>query len=104
MDAEDETHLRTTSSSLVGVLTSSLVTANSGAIDLGFQRLVAYGVGLVVAVVDADNECNTVQTLDAHPAPVTCVRWSRRPLDTNLDAEYKLTLASGDDKGNVMGK
>jgi WD40 repeat protein len=79
-----------------------LVAANSGSLDVSFQRLAAYGAGAAVCVVDVEGGQALVQTLDGHPGNVCVCRWGARIMDTNLDFEYKLTLASGDDRGNVM--
>ena len=66
-----------------------------------FRRLAAIGCASVVRIVDVET-LETVQTLDNHPASVCVCKWANRPLDTKLDNEYKLQLASGDVKGNVM--
>jgi WD40 repeat protein len=85
------------------------VAGNAGSLSVNFQRLLAHGVGPSVIVTESTPRCDdsdqslpVVATLDGHPGTVCCCRWSQRPLDNNLDTSYKLTLASGDDKGSVM--
>ncbi len=78
------------------------VAANAGSLDVSFQRLAAYGAASAVCVVDVEAGLSLVQTLDGHPGNVCVCRWASRVMDSNLDFEYKLTLASGDDKGNVL--
>ena len=83
-------------------LAGALFPGPAGAgLHVSFQRLAAFGARSSVVVVDVET-LEIKQTLDAHPSNVTVTQWSNRALDTNLDDEYQLRLASGDDKGNVM--
>lgn len=69
---------------LPGVVTGVGVPANAGAMDVGLQRLVAYAVGSVVVVRDAETLEQSEHASEGVPIPLTggpqSKRWTATPV------------------------
>lgn len=78
------------------------VSSNRNAVDWGQQGLLAYGACTYVVVADVVDTMKRIQTLDGHSRPVTRVRWGRENLHFKNEADYSLTLASGDEGGSIL--
>eukprot|EP00824_Muranothrix_gubernata_P010027 TRINITY_DN2283_c0_g1_i2.p1 TRINITY_DN2283_c0_g1~~TRINITY_DN2283_c0_g1_i2.p1 ORF type:complete len:1213 (+),score=258.75 TRINITY_DN2283_c0_g1_i2:59-3697(+) len=83
------------------VLAGKLDSRNAGAIDWGWQNLVAYGCQNYIVVVDPLS-AQVLQTLDEHAARVCTVRWSPEVVHHDLRIPYNVRLASGDVAGNIV--
>ena len=75
--------------------------SNEGAIDWGFQNLIAYACQSSVVVVDPV-KLDILQTLDGHSSKIKAVRWSNNTLTNDCTESYKLKLASGDENGTIL--
>ena len=84
------------------VCTGRLHKENKGALDWGWQGLLAYGAHSCVVIVDPQT-LSVVQSLDEHTGNVSCVRWSSEPLgSSDAGLSYIVKLASGDTSGNII--
>ncbi|XP_043202884.1 WD repeat-containing protein 11-like [Amphibalanus amphitrite] len=70
-----------------------------GAMDWGWQGLLAYSCNYTVVVIDPLTQ-QLVQTLDKHKALVTKVKWQRSQLDARF--AYRAVLASADASGHIV--
>ncbi|XP_037068815.1 WD repeat-containing protein 11-like [Pollicipes pollicipes] len=70
-----------------------------GAMDWGWQGLLAYGCNYTVVVVDPLTQ-QVVQTLDKHKAFITKVKWQRSQLDARFS--YRAVLATADSAGHIV--
>ncbi|GAB6023246.1 WD repeat-containing protein 11 [Chamberlinius hualienensis] len=74
---------------------------NKGAVDWGWQDLIAYGCQSVVIIVDPSS-VQIVQTLDGHNANVTKVKWASGNYSDIHLYPHMVKLASADTSGNII--
>ncbi|XP_014675037.1 PREDICTED: WD repeat-containing protein 11-like [Priapulus caudatus] len=83
------------------VITGSLNSLNKGAVDWGFQGLLAYGSENVVVVVEP-KIVQVIQALEKHRSPVVKVKWARENYCHDIASPYTLRLASADTSGHIL--
>ncbi|XP_073210300.1 WD repeat-containing protein 11 isoform X1 [Lepidochelys kempii] len=82
-------------------LTGALSAQNKGAVDWGWQGLIAYGCQSLVLVIDS-NTAQTVQVLERHKTTVVKVKWAKENYHHNIGSPYSLRLASADASGKII--
>ncbi|XP_074815338.1 WD repeat-containing protein 11 isoform X2 [Natator depressus] len=82
-------------------LTGALSAQNKGAVDWGWQGLIAYGCQALVLVIDS-NTAQTVQVLERHKTTVVKVKWAKENYHHNIGSPYSLRLASADASGKII--
>ncbi|XP_074856630.1 WD repeat-containing protein 11 isoform X2 [Carettochelys insculpta] len=82
-------------------LTGALSAQNKGAVDWGWQGLIAYGCQSLVLVIDS-NTAQTVQVLERHKTNVVKVKWAKENYHHNIGSPYSLRLASADATGKII--
>uniref|UniRef100_A0A8C6ULV9 WD repeat domain 11 n=1 Tax=Neogobius melanostomus TaxID=47308 RepID=A0A8C6ULV9_9GOBI len=82
-------------------LTGTLNLQNKGAVDWGWQGLIAQGCHSSILIIDPKTS-QTIQVLERHKANVVKVKWSRENYYHNLSSPYCLRLASGDASGKII--
>ncbi|XP_075791464.1 WD repeat-containing protein 11 isoform X1 [Pelodiscus sinensis] len=82
-------------------LTGALSAQNRGAVDWGWQGLIAYGCQSLVLVIDS-NTAQTVQVLERHKTNVVKVKWAKENYHHNIGSPYSLRLASADATGKII--
>ncbi|KAM9133288.1 WD repeat-containing protein 11 isoform 1-T1 [Pangshura tecta] len=82
-------------------LTGALSAQNKGAVDWGWQGLIAYGCQSLVLVIDS-NTAQTVQVLERHKTTVVKVKWAKENYHHNIGSPYSLRLASADATGKII--
>ncbi|XP_048465155.1 WD repeat-containing protein 11 [Rhincodon typus] len=82
-------------------LTGTLSGQNRGAVDWGWQGLIAHGCHSLVLIIDPCTS-QTIQVLERHKANVVKVKWARENYHHSIGSPYSLRLASADTVGKII--
>ncbi|XP_043541857.1 WD repeat-containing protein 11 [Chiloscyllium plagiosum] len=82
-------------------LTGTLSGQNRGAVDWGWQGLIAHGCHSLVLIIDPCTS-QTIQVLERHKANVVKVKWARENYHHSIGSPYSLRLASADIVGKII--